>query len=217
MAARAVESDHVERAKSLVQRVETDQRLELTGGLRLASDREHRFESRLECFEPHALEPGDLGLCERLGRQIGECRPTPQCDGACECRLGFGERLRAKLGSAFGQEPLELVHVEIAGSDAEDIARRFRGERAVVAEEPAELRDVDLHAVGGGCGGIVAPERIDEAIARYDAISLEEQQREHAALLETTEWNDARVVDHFEWSEDSELDQRPPLSTTREP
>ena len=80
-----------------------------------------------------------------------------------------------------------------------------------------ELRDVDLHAVGGGCRGIVAPERIDEAIARHDAISLEEQQREHAALLETTEWNDARVVDHFEWSEDSELDQRPPLSTTREP
>ena len=142
MAARAVESDHQMRAESLVERVEPDERLQLADGLGLAADGEHRLEPRLERLEPQALEPGDLGLCEGLGCQVGERGPAPEREGPCEGRFGFGERLRAERGLTFGQEPLELVHVELAGRDAEEVAGRFRDERAVVSS-PRSLRSFE--------------------------------------------------------------------------
>ena len=196
MAARAVERDHVERAKSLVQRVESRP---APGAHRAPPRVRPRASLRSETRAPRAA-------CPRGGRSrpVRTAR-TPDRRVQAHARVRWRVRgsprhrrtTRAKRGSAFGQEPLELVHVEIARSDAEDIARRL-GRRACCRRR-------------GACGasrrrsarcwrrmrGIVAPERIDEAIARHDAISLEEQQREHAALLETTEWDDARVVDHF--------------------
>ena len=78
MATRAVERDHELRAQTLVERMEADERLELSHGLCLAPDSEHRLEASLERPKPEVFETGDLRLRERLGGETGECRPAPE-------------------------------------------------------------------------------------------------------------------------------------------
>jgi hypothetical protein len=58
--------------------MEADERLELSHGLCLTPDGEHRLEPSLERPEPEAFETGDLRLSERLGGEVGECRPAPE-------------------------------------------------------------------------------------------------------------------------------------------
>ena len=202
--ARAVEGDHELRAEPLVERVEAGERLQLSDGLGLASDGEHRFEARLERLEPQSLEPRDLRLCERLGCEVGERRPAPERERTSERRLGLVERLRAKRGPTFRHELLELLGVESARRDAQDIARRLRRQRARPAvalfEKPPKLGDVDLHAVSGRGRRLVAPERVDEPVSRNDPVALEEQQREHAALLDPAERKHAIPRAHLERS-----------------
>ena len=52
MATRAVERHHELSSKPLVERVKSDERLDLPDRLGLASDREHGLEARLERLEP---------------------------------------------------------------------------------------------------------------------------------------------------------------------
>jgi hypothetical protein len=110
----------------------------------------------------------------------------------------------------------ELVDVHRARRDAEAVPGWFGDERGFVAEELSELRDVDLDAVRSR-GGRVIPERVHEPISRNDPVPLEQEEGEDAALLETAERKHAGLVDHLEGPENSELDHRSPLSTSREP
>src|SRR5206468_618402 len=75
-AAGAVEREHREAAKRLAQRVVAHEPLQLTGDLRVAAEREVRFEPLLERREAELVQPVDLVACERLLLEAGE-RPTP--------------------------------------------------------------------------------------------------------------------------------------------
>ena len=213
----AVERHHEQCSKALVERMEIDESLQLADRFGLAPHREHGLEASLERLESQALQPSDLRTCERLRGEVGERGAAPESKRLGQARLGLGERLGPKCGLPAGEESLEHVDVDDAWGDTEDVSGLLRGEPAVVAEEPTELRDVDLDAVRRGHGRVVSPECVDEPVAGHDAIALEQEQGEHAALLLPAEGERAAVVEDLQRPQHSELDQRPPLSATRQP
>ncbi len=219
---RAVEGEHELCAEPLVERMEAHERLELADGVGLASQREHRFEAGFERLQAEAFEAGDLGLREGLVREVRERWATPERERLRELRLCVRGCARAERSSPVGEQSLELVGVEGSGGYAKQIPGWLGRERdvsirIVVLEKSAELRHVDLDAVRRRRRRCVAPERVDEAIARHDAIALEEKQREQATLLGSAEGEHTATDDHLHRSEDPELDHRSPPSTTAQP
>ena len=102
--------------------METDECLQLTDGFGLASNGEHGLEACVQGLQPQPLQTSDLRVYERLRREVGEgwAAPEGKCPG--QARLGLRERLRAKRGLPFAEEPLELFNVDGSGRDAEDVA-----------------------------------------------------------------------------------------------
>ena len=88
----------------------------------------------------------------------------------------------SERGSPFLAESDELEEVDGVRLDDEPIAGRRRLEYAFRQELP-ELRDVNLEGVARCVGRLVAPQRVDEAIARDDPICVQEQNREQGAPL----------------------------------
>ncbi len=84
---RAVEGEHELSAEAFVKRMEPYERLELADCVGLASQGDHGLEASLERLQAKTFESCDLRLCERLAREVGERRPTPELERACEQRL----------------------------------------------------------------------------------------------------------------------------------
>ena len=99
LAPRAVEREHELRARSLAQRLRCDERLELGDELGVAPEREVRLDPLLERDEPELLEPGDLGLGERLVEEVRERRPAPERERLAQRALGRS-RIAARERSA---------------------------------------------------------------------------------------------------------------------
>ena len=215
VAAGPVERHHELGTEPLVEWVETDERLELADCLRSAPEREHGLEACLERLETQTFEPRISARAK--GSDARSASAGPRQRASASARLASASAYASERSSdPRGQEPLELVHVEVAGGNTEDVAGLLRGEPAVVPKESAELRDVDLNAVGRRRRRIVAPERIHEPVARDDPIALEKEQRENATLLQPTQWEHAALVEDLQRSKYPELDQRL-LSVSRQP
>ncbi len=111
------------------------QRLELSHRLGLAADGQHRLEAGLQRLQPKTLEACGRGLGE-VRRQVGESRSTPEGERAGERRFGLVERPGPDRVRAGGDEPLELVGVDLTWRNAETVAGRLGDERAVGARLP---------------------------------------------------------------------------------
>ncbi len=74
----AVEREHELRARPLAEWLRGDERLELGDELRVAPEREVGLDPLLERDGAQLLEPGDLGLRERLVEEVGERRAAPE-------------------------------------------------------------------------------------------------------------------------------------------
>ena len=123
LAPRSVEREHQLPAETLAQRMVPHESFELSQHGSVAAERELCVEALLERREPQLLEPRDRGLCERLVREIGERRPSPEPECTAEhvgggLRIGGFERLGRVLRSA-----LEAVEIEVSRLDVKDIAR----------------------------------------------------------------------------------------------
>ena len=222
MPTRAVEGEHELSAEPLVERMKAHERLELADSVGLAPQGEHRLEASFERLQAEAFEARDLRLREGLVRKVGQRRATPERERLGEERLGLVGCARTERGSPFGEQPLELLGVERPSRYAQHIPGRLGHElglpvRVGVVEQPAQLRHVHLDAVRRRCRRGVAPERIDEAITRDDAVAFEEKQCEQASLLGAAEREHAATDDHLHRPEDTELDHRSPPSTTAQP
>ena len=99
-------------AKSLVERVETDECLQLADRLGFATDGEHGLEARVERLEPKALQTGDLRMCKRFRGEVGERGAAPEGERLGEARLRLRVRLGTKCRLPVGEESLELVDVD---------------------------------------------------------------------------------------------------------
>ncbi len=117
---RSVERKHQLPPQPLPQRIPLDKRFELRDEARTFAELEVGVDSFLERVQPQLLEPADLGLRERLERQVGERRATPQRQRLTKLCCSIG-RLGA---SCSGDEPLEPPEVKAVRVDRQDVARR---------------------------------------------------------------------------------------------
>ena len=67
----AIQREHLLTAQPLVQRVDRDERLELSGHLGLASEGEVGVDPLAQTVEPQILEPRDLWLGKALVAHLG--------------------------------------------------------------------------------------------------------------------------------------------------
>ena len=156
LAARAVEGEHLLRAKALAQRVTGDERLELTHHLGVATDREVGLDAPLERREPELLEASGLGVGERL-RELGQRRPAPQRQRAPDESEASTARPAVSAARPSATSRSKRSRSSSLVGELERVPGRTRVEPRL-GQHLAELRDVDLHHLPRE-SGTVSPHR----------------------------------------------------------
>ena len=72
--------------------------------------------------------------------------------------------------------------------------------------------DLHLQRVGGTRRRTLAPDRVDDPVARNDFVPVEQEAVEHPRLPAGAERDDTSLVDDLERSKEPEFDRLPPLS-----
>src|SRR6185503_3743359 len=129
--------------------VRRDERLELSGDGVVSARFELGGQPGLDRRQARLVESRRIGGGERLVRDVSERRAAPEV-----------ERLRE---AGAGDELLEADGVELAGLDANQVARRARDD-PVRAERLAQGVDVYLERAADACGRLVAPHRVDQPV-----------------------------------------------------
>ena len=209
LAAAAVEGDHELRREPLAQGMLGGQRLELARHVGVPAEPQVGLDAILDRSEAGLLEAGDLWLRERLVLEVRQRRSSPEPERVAELP---GRRLGPVTGevlAGLGHQALELARVELARSDAQDVARAPGQQHPVghlaapvLRERLAQLGDVDLHALGGGRGRPLAPELVDQPVAGDDLVRVEQENREQRLLLPATERDRLTLLDHLQGTED---------------
>ena len=184
--ARPVEREHELAARPLAERLRLHERLELGDELGVAAEREIGVDSLLEHDGAQLLESRDLGLRERLVREVGQRRATPELERLAK---GTGRRTgiaRAERRPPLVREPREAVDVHALRLELEDVARRPRHE-LLGAQSLAELGDVHLDGVRRGLRRLPRPQCLDEPVDGHDATWLQREHREQRARLRAAE------------------------------
>jgi hypothetical protein len=112
----------------------------------------------------------------------------------------------------------EAFEIDLLGCDIERVAGGARDEHGVRLEGLPQSRHVLLQ-----CGlrvrrGVVAPELVDEPVARERLATMQDEQRENAALPRSAECENPLAFDHLERTENAEVErarQRGERTTTR--
>jgi hypothetical protein len=86
------------------------------------------------------------------------------------------------------------VQIHSAGLDPHEIAGP-PGDENLPPEHLAQRRHIDLHELGRRRRRALAPQLVDDPVARHDLVRVEQQQREQRPLLRRPEL-DRRTVDH---------------------
>jgi hypothetical protein len=100
------------------------------------------------------------------------------------------------------------MEVELVRLDLEDVPRGLRLQ-VRFTKYAAKLRHIDLDGLPGRPGRGLTPERIDQAVGRDDSVRIQQEHCKQRALLAPGDRNDTRVVEHFEWAENSKLHAKP--------
>ena len=144
----------------------------------------------LDAREPELVEPGNLGLRKAAIRELRQGRAAPQ---------------RQRVASpSFVPQLLEASEIDPIRFHPEQVARRPCLE-PLSAEQFSQLRDVDLQRLLRGLGWLILPKRVDQPVARDDAIHIEQQRGEEHALLRAAQLEAAPVLDYLERAEDQEF------------
>jgi hypothetical protein len=167
----------------------------------------------LESREAELFEPEAFSLRERDPSELGERRPSPQ-----RKRLTQGVRgaLRVTSGQSvptLADEPLEALEVERIRLGAHPIAGGARLD-ALTAERLPQLRDVHLEGRARSLRRLVSPNLVDQAIARDDAVRVQEEESQERALLPPAERYEPTVLLGLERAKDAELHVPPRADAT---
>ena len=180
-----------------------DERLQLSDRLVVAAEREQRVEPLLADDEPLLLQPVALGPRERLVEDVRERPSAPECE-----RL-LGEReppFRIGRAAHLRQQPLEPRDVDRLVGDVQPEGAAAALEQPVAAERLAHARRVHVEGVRDGRRRVVAPERVDERVARHRLVPPQEKVCEQRALLPTAECRSSAL--DLERSEQAEVEHR---------
>ena len=108
------------------------ERLELRDERELAAERELRIDPLLDRRQPQLLESLDLDPRERLELEIGERPAMPQPLRRAQQLRGRGRVADRERLASRRDEPLEVLEVELARLDAEQVAGSARDEPRLV-------------------------------------------------------------------------------------
>ena len=127
----AVQGEHELGPQALSKRVAVDERFELANRLGVVAECELGFDARLDRRKAELLELCDLGLRERLVREIGQRCAAPELQT-------LTEQLGRTLGHSVGECPRGLFHqgseapqVELVRLDPDQIPAPPRDDPAV--------------------------------------------------------------------------------------
>src|SRR5438034_7569243 len=90
-------------------------------------------------------------------------------------------------------------------SEAEQVSRRRRLERPLRLEQLPELRDVDLERLCRGRRRPLAPEPVDQALARERLVRMQQEERQERPLLRAAHPQRAAFAKHLQRSEQPKL------------
>ena len=205
LTARAVEREHELGARPLPQRLRRDEGLELGHELGVAAEREVGVHAPLDRGHAQLLEPGDVGLGERLVGEIRERRPAPEGKGLAQHSLGSRRIAIFERRAALIGEPGEAMEVDPLESTSSDVARGARDDR-LRAQSLAELGDVDLNRVRGGFWRISRPEALDEPVDGDDATRLEREDGQQSTQLLAAERDSLSALACLQGAEEPQLE-----------
>ena len=191
-APRAIQREHQLSAQPFAQRVAPHQRVELWHELGVTPQREVDLDPRLERPKPGVVELACYRRGKGLVLEVGERPASPEAEPLAH---RFGSLLGFTLleqSPAFGDQELETAQVELVILDEEHVARRLRDEQLRVAavvglEQLAQPGHVRLQRRLGICGRRLAPELLDEPVARDDLSRAQEKQGEQCFLLRSSQ------------------------------
>jgi len=173
---RAVEREHQLAAQALAQRMLTDQCLELANKRSASPERKIRVDSILQGGHARLLQTRQLALGERFIDEVRERLAPPQGQRISQAP-GRAARVARKRPATFGDQRLEPMHIDVGPIGIQHVAARAR-EHHAFPERLAQLRDVHLDRLRGGCGSALPPQLLDQAIARDDLTGMQEQDRQ---------------------------------------
>ena len=182
LAAGTVEREHELGPQALAQRVRGDQRLELADEVCVASACKVGVDPLLKHRQPQLVELPDLGLGERLVREVGERRAAPEG----ECGAQLVRRPHGLRSPRLPAQPLEHREVELLRLDVQDVAGRARGQ-PLGAELAPQPHDVDLDALRRRGGRRLSPQLGDQPVGGNDLVRVQQQEGEQRTLLEAAE------------------------------
>ena len=177
-----------------------DQALELANELGVVRRVEVGLDPLFQRREAKLLEMSDMGLRERLEREVGERGAAPETQSLSQCSGPFG-RVPASRGVDQSPEPIE---VELIRLDVHPVPGRF-GLEDLRSECLPKLRDEVLQRRDGGSRRLLTPERVDEPVDGHHAPGIEQQERENGALLQAAEQYGAGLLLHLQRSQDPKL------------
>ena len=186
----SVEGEHQLSARALSQWMLSDECLQLGDERRVSSGLEICVDPLLEAGESELVEPCDFGLGKGLVREVGQRSSAPEPKSLRE--LPVLDKL------------CELLQIELSGLDSKLITESARG-NAVAAKALAKLRDVDLQRLGRRPWGSLAPQRLDQPVARDDAIRVEQENGKQGAVFRGADVDRATFVENLQRTQDSKL------------
>ena len=161
-----------------------DQRLQLGDRVPVAAEREVELQPVLERGQPHALEPRALAGRAAEQLDVGQRRAPEQVEAGAQLLRGAFLVAGGAQAAGVVEVALEALEVQRPGRQLDRVAGRPGHDRLALAELLPQLGDVHLQRLGGGGGRMLAPQLVDQAVGRDDAVAvLEQQDGEQRAAL----------------------------------
>ncbi|HEY7692075.1 MAG TPA: cupin domain-containing protein [Gaiellaceae bacterium] len=186
LATGAVEREHLLPPKGLAERMLGDQSLQPAQQGVVTTERELGVAEQLDGVQPPLLQPFPPALRQRLGGEIRERRPLPERERLAQATRGSVGPAGTQLSLGLRDQRLEPLEVELAGLEHDPVAGAA-GLDPLRPEGLPQAVDVDLERLDGRGRRRLAPERVDEGVARHRLACPEQQRRQQRALLRPPE------------------------------
>ena len=201
--ARAVKRHHQLGSQALPVRLLRDQRLELADQVRVAAECEVGLDPLLQCGKALPVEPPGFQPGKRLSSKLGQRRPPPELESLAQELRGVVQVRSPRLRN----QRLEAQEIELVRFDRNQIAGR-PGQQDPLRQQLAQARDVHLQRRHGRLGRLIAPELVDQTLARDDPICAQQQERQHRPLLRAPQRERPITPLHLERAEQPVLHAR---------
>jgi hypothetical protein len=136
------------------------------------------------------LQPHHLTLAAAGQGDVGRGRPPPQPQRLSQqpCRPGRvtgGQRRPTLAGQPLERGQVELLGAEVAQVAGRPCAQQATGRPPGLAglQDLAEVGHVDLQAVPGGLGAVLAPQLVDQPLDRHHPAGVQQQHGQEGPLL----------------------------------